>query len=114
MSDSSKTATAQQLVAAAASARLSAMQQMAGAMDASMLGNLLGGSGGYSAQNAIAPAPATVQAAPSFAVEKIENGFIVRVQKAPWQPELRFHAEDLKAVGERVTAMLVKFFLEGQ
>ena len=49
-----------------------------------------------------------------FRVEKIDNGFLVHLAKAEGAIAERHYAENEKAVGELVTATLVRWYIEGK
>lgn len=49
-----------------------------------------------------------------FRVERISNGFLVHLSRSEFEQAEQHYAADEKAVGELVTATLVRWFIEGK
>jgi hypothetical protein len=50
----------------------------------------------------------------TFRIRKLENGYVIEYRMRPGDAVREYYAEDLKACGERITALAVQKVLEGE
>jgi hypothetical protein len=60
------------------------------------------------------PDTSAADAVGTFRIRKLENGYVIEYRMRPGDAVREYYAEDLKACGERITALAVQKVLEGE